>query len=527
MSSAALLKLDRNLRPPPSCAQKSLVDTISRADFIDRRIDHMRAHYASKNDHESLLAVNTLANRDDVANKVQEHALRLPEDEPCCDRDPPSPAPALAAPQHVCHLCTSSQARLGEHLTWVHELQRCSACCLDCLQMDCARHDKEHMWEHLATHGRVHCADCDVSILTSSPLSSHRVRRHGWVQCPVCDDAVPTRLDRHLQTHPACEVCGERLRDDNYLYHTATEHDYRQCPVPTCEAMLPTTAFHRHIATSHSGAQAAEPASSSTRSPSSPCTEEYRKLLHAECSECGRRILDGGLDEHLCQAHEWLQCPWCEKPHSEDSLRTHMQVSHPPREQCRICRANIDVDGLNHHMVVCHQWHKCLYCDGVISPDEVDQHLTNEHHATPCQECNELLPESNHRHHLELEHSYVECCECNRLLPDSKRRTHLSQEHHYVECCFCDHFDARDRVQEHILKHVPNASQPLTRRPPKGRRDMPLKCQQCREHKVKVRNSAPLEQCERCAEDGEVCSAKTSKEWGGWGQRRIRKRDMP
>jgi hypothetical protein len=185
MSLAALLKLDRKLRPPPSCPQNDIVDNILPADFIDRRIDHMRAYYALKNDLEALLAVNNLAKTDDVANKVQEDAILLREDEPCCD--PPAPDPL----QHVCQLCGSSQTRLGEHLAWVHELQRCSACCLDCLQEDCARHDKEHMWEHLATH-RVHCADCDTAILTSSPLSSHRVRRHGWVQCPVCDDAVPT-----------------------------------------------------------------------------------------------------------------------------------------------------------------------------------------------------------------------------------------------------------------------------------------------------------------------------------------------
>jgi hypothetical protein len=260
--------------------------------------------------------------------------------------------------------------------------------------------------------------------------------------------------------------------------------------------MLPTTAFKAHIATSHSGAQAAEPTSPTTHSPSPPCTEEYRVLQSlcqqlnsakaagqkadpdrllpgiqscltsgrtrqlprrrrsrspappssreavgdtstrgparldrlAECSECAQPVLERAVDEHLRQAHGCLLCPWCANAHSENSLRIHMQESHPPREQCRICRDT--VDGLKHHMAVCHEeCHKCLYCDDVVSPDEVDLHLANRHQAAPCEHCNAMLPES-------------------------KSREHLQQEHHYVQCCYCTHFGARDEVQAHTRRHL-------------------------------------------------------------------------
>lgn len=194
-----LLNLDPDLRPPILCSQYPLRNTTPWRDFIDKRIDHLRAYYAGKKDSDASLAVNKLAKLKNVATEVKANAsIRPPvEDEPlvrCCDPR------VLDALQHDCRFCKSSFSRFGEHLTLVHELQRCSACCLDCLQGDCAQHNKEHMWEHLATHGRVFCTDCDVDMLTRLSISLHRVRYHDWVQCPVCNDAVPVAagLDQHV-----------------------------------------------------------------------------------------------------------------------------------------------------------------------------------------------------------------------------------------------------------------------------------------------------------------------------------------
>ena len=310
------------------------------------------------------------------------------------------------------------------------------------------------------------CCNVDVDV-------GHYRKEHNWLQCPYpkCElDIAKGELWDHMASSHGFKQCSDCSRSEERFIKDQTHikaHAFEKCP--KCSKVFYITNLPHHLVLKHNWLLCSycDRAEGSEHELKGHIKEDHRLIV---CPICQQEHLEEETDIHRLDLHGWLKCSWCNRAFVEEELRTHITVSHPPRELCD-CGYEDTITGLRIHKIQSHAWRQCPYCENIEPPDRIERH-TNSHQPMTCQECNiSFLPE--------------------------KQREHFLQTHQHVQCSFCDYSDIKSKMVTHMQSHLNQSQlQPHDIPVPQKKEDLvtsysSIKCASCRERKKKVRTNNP------------------------------------
>ncbi|KAL7940755.1 hypothetical protein V8C42DRAFT_336688 [Trichoderma barbatum] len=328
----------------------------------------------------------------------------------------------------------------------------------------------------------IYCADDDNYSLDDILL--HFLRNHQWTVCPRCQLHVAQgQLWVHLaRTHPTFQRCTSCPRTEEAfaadITHV-TEHIQEYCMV--CEKRFSNRELPLHQLISHNWLLCEY------------CNrvEETKELLiehqnedhrFFECPDCSGRVLEEQRNVHLNGVHGWRLCPWCKTSFSEDTIRTHMEVSHPPTTKCSICTYTGTVGGLKQHMKESHGWKLCPSCDRALPADK-----------------------------------FIEELQCNTCIDKNPKATDTSSPTENIQ-----EFSAKDlpdEAKQEFYKQTISHPAPESRQQslPQAKRkrykgkqnNRKKKCPRCRQDKQSCERPHERHPCERCKHYNYSCGMST------------------